>query len=60
VRPVSQLWQLSTPYQRRTVAKDLRRQVNDPEAQELTIAHEKPAMAKRSVDFCGYWQRHLV
>jgi hypothetical protein len=32
---------LLTPDQHRTVAKDLRRQVNDPKAQELATAHEK-------------------
>jgi hypothetical protein len=36
---------LLTPDQHRTVAKDLRRQVNDPKAQELATAHEKLAMA---------------
>jgi hypothetical protein len=33
------------PDQHRTVAKDLRRQVNDPKAQELATAHEKLAVA---------------
>ena len=36
---------LLTPDQHRTVAKDLRRQVNDPKAQELATAHEKLAVA---------------
>ena len=36
---------LLTPGQHRTVAKDLRRQVNDPKAQELATAHEKLAVA---------------
>jgi len=36
---------LLTPYQHQTVAKDLRRQVNDPKAQELATAHEKMAVA---------------
>ena len=34
-----------TPDQHRTVAKDLRRQVNDPKAQELATTHEKLAVA---------------
>jgi hypothetical protein len=34
-----------TPDQHRTVAKDLRRWVNDPKAQELATAHEKLAGA---------------
>jgi hypothetical protein len=36
---------LLTPEQHRTVAKDLRRQVNDRKAQELATAHEKLAVA---------------
>jgi uncharacterized FAD-dependent dehydrogenase len=36
---------LLTPDQHLTVAKDLRRQVNDPKAQELATAHEKLAVA---------------
>jgi len=36
---------LLTPDQHRTVAKDLRRQMNDPKAQELATAHEKLAVA---------------
>ena len=36
---------LLTPDQHLTVAKDLRRQVNDPKAQELAAAHEKLADA---------------
>jgi hypothetical protein len=36
---------LLTPDQHRTVAKDLRRQVNDPKAQELATAHERLAVA---------------
>jgi hypothetical protein len=34
-----------TPDQHLTVAKDLRRQVNDPKAQELATVHEKLAVA---------------
>jgi signal recognition particle subunit SEC65 len=36
---------LLTLDQHRTVAKDLRQQVNDPKAQELATAHEKLAVA---------------
>jgi hypothetical protein len=36
---------LLTPDQHLTMAKDLRRQVNDPKAQELATAHEKLAAA---------------
>jgi hypothetical protein len=36
---------LLTPEQHRTVAKDLRRRVNDPKAEELATAHEKLGVA---------------
>jgi hypothetical protein len=34
-----------TPDQHRAVAKDLRRMVNDPKAQQLATAHEQLAVA---------------
>jgi hypothetical protein len=34
-----------TPDQHRAVAKDLRRQVNDPKTQELATTHERLAVA---------------